>query len=79
MKRFSIDYYESEELKKELVKEFHSVRLAGQWCINNHIPLSIISVTEWDIENNDSCGIPEIIGSCNLDEAFKLQYESLDF
>lgn len=79
MKRFSIEYYEGEELKKELVKDFHSVQLAGQWCNNYSIPRSIIRITEWDIENNDSCGIPEIIGSCNLDEAFELEYTSLDF
>ena len=79
MKRFSIDYYEGEELKKELVKEFHSIQCAGQWCNNYSIPHSIIRITEWNLGNKDIFGGLDIIGSCNLDEAFELEYETLDF
>lgn len=85
MKDFSIDYYEGEGdgrpvLTGNLIcSSFKSIIEASDYVRCLKVPLSVVRITEWDNENNDSCGVPEIIGSCNLDEAFELEYTSLDF
>jgi hypothetical protein len=85
MNNFSIEYYEGEEEGRSVLtgnltdSNFKSINEAADYVGCLKVPLSVVRITEWDIENNDSCDIPEIIGSCNLDEAFELEYTSLDF
>ena len=79
--RFSIAYYEGDGSEYPPLKEYHeTINDAAKWCIERNIPLSIVSVTEWDIEGEaDYDGVFDIVGQCNLDEAFEMQYERLDF
>ena len=77
-KRFSIDYYEGEEREPKLKPEHDSVKEAAEWCQANGVPLSVVRVTECDPENCDHYG-PEYIGTCQLEEAFEREYETLDF
>lgn len=77
--KFSIDYYENEEHGRPELKvtDFKTIDEAGKWAQKNYIPLSVLIITEWS-EKVDAAGIPEIVGSCNLEVAYKEKFTSLD-
>ncbi len=77
--QFTISYYMGEEYDRPELKENHdSIEAAARWCQKNYIPLSVVQITEWNIEGEyDYQGIPEIVTSCNLEEAFESNTKSL--
>lgn len=74
-KRYTISqYYDTEPLVNEETS-IEVMPLCGydalediiKWCEDNNVCISLVLVTEWDIDNLDAYGIPEIVEFNNLD------------
>ena len=51
--QFTISYYIGEEYERPQLKENHdSIEEAAIWCQRNYVPLSVVEITEWDLEEN---------------------------
>jgi hypothetical protein len=67
--RYTLHYYDGEELDKNIPNGFDTIQEATQWAKDNNIPCSILRITEWDLDNRDYLGVPEIIASVTLEIA----------
>lgn len=76
---FSISYRDGVKGPKLRKSEFATIAEAADYATKAGIPLSHLSVTEWDNDNTDSYGVPEYVGSCSLQEAHEGNYTSLLF
>lgn len=71
MKRFTTSYYDDYDYESEYGKQpegFDTAEEAVKWNDERNIPPYIIKVTEWDLDNLDYQGVPEIIESTNLED-----------
>jgi len=73
-KRFTTSYYDEDlhDYSKDYGKQpdgFDKVEEAVTWNESKGIPLYLVSMTEWDIDNdfNDYYNIPEILQQGNLE------------
>lgn len=80
-KRFTIAYYTGEEFDRPKLKETHeSIKGAVRWCQKNYVLISVVKITERQIDGEpDIQGKPNIVGSCSLEEAYEKELHSLDF
>lgn len=70
MAHFTMSYYEGEEVGRPAIKpiKFRTVGDAKKFADFNEIPYSIVRLTEWDDDQLDAYGVPEILETMSLDE-----------
>lgn len=79
-KRFSISYYIGDTGPKLATSEFDSIPEAVTYVQRLGIGLSRLTITEWDTDNDaaDAFGLPEILGSLNLDTAHEMNLTTVE-